>query len=163
MTATKQTRQKRTATARCVCRVLRIWGCLGLVSVYLYVLRCSTPPDKTSVLSAQDEEAELLAELDRIRQERAEAAAQKAAEEAAEAEKALQSEVLHGNPLLQAKLAASVGTAGGAGASFAVKRRWDDDVVFRNQARSEPKAQRRFINDTIRNDFHRRFLDRYMK
>lgn len=63
-----------------------------------------------------------------------------------------------GNPLLQEKLAAS-----GGGANFALKRRWDDDVVFRNQARSEPKAQRRFINDTIRNDFHRRFLDRYLK
>ena len=53
--------------------------------------------------------------------------------------------------------------AGGGDASFMLKRRWDDDVVFRNQARSEPKQQRRFINDTIRNDFHRRFLDRYMK
>ena len=44
-----------------------------------------------------------------------------------------------------------------------VKRRWDDDVVFRNQARGEPKAQKRFINDTIRSDFHRRFLTRYIK
>lgn len=99
-----------------------------------------------------------------------------------------------------------------ADASFALKRRWDDDVVFRNQvglrfatrqgrglqgcwrtsapclvagvlccgdvadsvrptpcashvrqARGEPKAQKRFINDTIRNDFHRRFIDRYIK
>jgi hypothetical protein len=51
----------------------------------------------------------------------------------------------------------------GEAPSFALKRRWDEDVVFKNQARGEPKAQRRFINDTIRNDFHRRFLDRYMK
>lgn len=41
--------------------------------------------------------------------------------------------------------------------------RWDDDVVFKNQARSEPKAQRRFINDTIRSDFHKRFLQRYIR
>lgn len=47
--------------------------------------------------------------------------------------------------------------------SFALKRRWDDDVVFRNQTRGEPKAQKRFINDTIRNDFHKRFLERYIK
>ncbi|EFN55587.1 hypothetical protein CHLNCDRAFT_134109 [Chlorella variabilis] len=47
--------------------------------------------------------------------------------------------------------------------SFALKRRWDDDVVFRNQTRGEPKATKRFINDTIRNDFHRRFLDRYVR
>jgi protein CWC15 len=44
-----------------------------------------------------------------------------------------------------------------------VKRRWDDDVVFKNQARTEPKRQKRFINDTVRSDFHRRFLDRYVK
>lgn len=41
--------------------------------------------------------------------------------------------------------------------------RWDDDVVFKNQARGETKAPKRFINDTIRNDFHRKFLQRYMK
>jgi protein CWC15 len=29
-------------------------------------------------------------------------------------------------------------------------------VVFKNQSRNEPKKERRFINDTIRNDFHRR-------
>ncbi|KAG5598004.1 hypothetical protein H5410_039236, partial [Solanum commersonii] len=33
--------------------------------------------------------------------------------------------------------------------------RWDDDVVFKNQARGELKVVKRFINDTIRNDFHR--------
>ncbi len=41
--------------------------------------------------------------------------------------------------------------------------RWDDDVVFKNQARNEPKQQKRFINDTIRNDFHKRFLQRYIR
>ncbi|KHG01607.1 Protein CWC15 A [Gossypium arboreum] len=41
--------------------------------------------------------------------------------------------------------------------------RWDDDVVFKNQARGETKPQKRFINDTIRNDFHRKFLLKYMK
>lgn len=41
--------------------------------------------------------------------------------------------------------------------------RWDDDVVFKNQARGETKAPKRFINDTIRSDFHRKFLHKYMK
>ncbi|KAG6503757.1 hypothetical protein ZIOFF_036081 [Zingiber officinale] len=41
--------------------------------------------------------------------------------------------------------------------------RWDDDVVFKNQSRGETKAPKRFINDTIRNDFHRKFLHKYMK
>jgi protein CWC15 len=30
-------------------------------------------------------------------------------------------------------------------------------------ARSEPDVRKRFVNDTIRNDFHRRFLGKYMK
>ncbi|PSC70203.1 Cwf15 Cwc15 cell cycle control [Micractinium conductrix] len=103
-----------------------------------------------------DDEAELLAELDRIKSERAEQAARKAAADAAKAEAEERAELVRGNPLLQEKLAAQ-------NPSFALKRRWDDDVVFRNQTRGEPKAQKRFINDTIRNDFHRRFLDKYMR
>ena len=52
----------------------------------------------------------------------------------------------------------------GAAASGSVKRRWDDDVVFRNQtAGEERKVRKRFINDTVRNDFHRRFLKKYVQ
>ena len=36
--------------------------------------------------------------------------------------------------------------------------RWDDDVVFRNQGKTE-KKKKRFINDTIRSDFHIRFMN----
>jgi len=46
--------------------------------------------------------------------------------------------------------------------NFTVKRRWDDDVIFKNQAR-EPDNKKRFINDTIRNDFHKKFLEKYIK
>ncbi|TYH87235.1 hypothetical protein ES332_D01G102500v1 [Gossypium tomentosum] len=42
-------------------------------------------------------------------------------------------------------------------------RQWDDDVVFKNQVRVETKPQKCFINDTIRNDFHRKFLLKYIK
>lgn len=35
-------------------------------------------------------------------------------------------------------------------AEYKVKRRWDDDVVFRNQSRTEPLAKKRFINDVLR-------------
>jgi protein CWC15 len=45
----------------------------------------------------------------------------------------------------------------------AVKRSWHEETVFKNQARSEPAAKKRFINDTIRSDFHKRFLNRYIK
>lgn len=106
-----------------------------------------------------DDEAELLAELARIKKEREEEAARKAAEEAAIAEKEERQEMMRGNPLLQDKLAGDAG----AGTNFALKRRWDDDVVFKNQARNEHKQQRRFVNDTLRSDFHKRFLERYIK
>lgn len=62
-----------------------------------------------------------------------------------------------GNPLL------AIGGEGGGDVDFGMKRRWDDDVVFKNQTRGEAQAKRRFINDTVRSDFHRRFLDRYVR
>ena len=102
----------------------------------------------------EDDTAALLAELDRIKTERAEEAARKEADrlEAEALERA--EEVAGGNPLLDLRQGA---------ADFTVKRRWDDDVVFKNQTRGEPKSQKRFINDTIRSDFHKRFLNKYIK
>ena len=38
-----------------------------------------------------------------------------------------------------------------------------DDVVFKNQAREPKKEAKRFINDTVWNDFHRKFLFKYIK
>ena len=99
----------------------------------------------------QDDEAELMAELDRVRKEKAEEQAKQQKIEQQQKEAEVREQVATGNPLLNQD------------ASFQVKRRWDDDVVFKNQARGEPKLQKRFINDTIRNDFHRRFLTRYIK
>lgn len=49
---------------------------------------------------------------------------------------------------------------------FCQRQRWPRAArppARRNQTRGEPKAQKRFINDTIRNDFHKRFLERYVK
>lgn len=102
-----------------------------------------------------DDEAELLAELERIKQERYAEAAQSEASIRSKDNEQMRVEVSAGNPLLHDTLAGH--------SDFRIKRRWDDDVVFRNQAAKEPIKQRRFVNDTIRNDFHRRFLDRYMK
>ncbi|KAK1677190.1 hypothetical protein QYE76_038038 [Lolium multiflorum] len=36
--------------------------------------------------------------------------------------------------------------------------RLDDDVAFKNQDRRETKTPKRFINNTIKSDFHRKFL-----
>lgn len=47
---------------------------------------------------------------------------------------------------------------------FQVKRRWDDDVVFKNCARSEPdKKLNSFINDSLRSEFHKKFMEKYVK
>jgi len=43
------------------------------------------------------------------------------------------------------------------------KRRWNEDVVFRRQAKNEPSPKKRFINDTVRNDFHVRFLNKFIR
>ena len=82
-----------------------------------------------------------------------------AREEQDEAAAEHDSAVLQSNPLLDPSRLG----AGSSGKSFAVKRRWDDDVVFKNQAREPKQEEQRFINDTVRNDFHRRFLNKYIK
>jgi len=103
----------------------------------------------------EDDTEELMKELERIKKERAEEAARKQAEDEKAAAAVKNAELAKGNPLLTA--------IQGASGSFNVKKRWDEDVIFKNQARNEPKKEQRFINDTIRNDFHRRFLNKYMK
>ncbi|KAL6006745.1 hypothetical protein ACLOJK_032239 [Asimina triloba] len=115
----------------------------------------------------EDDAEALQAELERIRKERAEEKLRKVKEmddnanedfglekerqQQEEELKAKEAGLLRGNPLLNNPT------------SFNVKRRWDDDVVFKNQTRGESKTPKRFINDTIRNDFHRKFLQKYMK
>lgn len=100
----------------------------------------------------EDEEAALQAELAKIRAEREAARAKADEEAAAEEETKLGEAAMIGNPLLMS-----------GDASGKMKRRWNDDVVFRNQAKGEPKLKKRFINDTVRNDFHKRFLNKFIR
>lgn len=103
----------------------------------------------------EDETAELMRELAKIKAERAEAAAKAAAQQAAKDEEQREKDIALGNPLLNAE----------QGRDFGVKRRWDDDVVFKNQARGteERGKEKRFVNDLLRSDFHRRFMDKYVR
>ena len=41
--------------------------------------------------------------------------------------------------------------------------RWDDDVVFKNCAKDDTSKTGRFINDTLRSEFHKKFMDKYVK
>lgn len=102
----------------------------------------------------EDETAELMRELAKIKAERAEAAAKAAAEQAKKDEEQREKEIATGNPLLNTEQR-----------DYGVKRRWDDDVVFKNQARGteERGKEKRFVNDLLRSDFHRRFMDKYVR
>ncbi|KAI9762271.1 MAG: complexed with cef1p, partial [Candelina submexicana] len=99
----------------------------------------------------EDETAELLRELDKIKRERAEQREREEREKAALAEEQREVDIAKGNPLLNGK-------------DFNVKRRWDDDVIFKNQARgTEDKRKKEFVNDLLRSDFHKRFMNRYVR
>ncbi|KAI8384019.1 Pre-mRNA-splicing factor Cwf15/Cwc15 [Blakeslea trispora] len=101
-----------------------------------------------------DDAAELMAELQRIRKERAEEKERQEREALEEEEAEKEKEAMEGNPLLN---------IGNQKRDFSVKRRWDDDVIFKNQARGvDDKPKKRFVNDMIRSDFHRRFLHKYI-
>ncbi|KAJ8964782.1 hypothetical protein NQ317_010018 [Molorchus minor] len=64
----------------------------------------------------------------------------------------------HGNPLLTHYSSGSNKT------DHKVKRRWDDDVVFKNCAKSEPERKMTvFINDSLRSEFHKKFMEKYVK
>jgi hypothetical protein len=86
-------------------------------------------------------------ELERIKKERAEAKAKEERERAVEEEEQREIDVARGNPLLNAR-------------DFTMKRRWDDDVVFKNQARGteDKNKKKEFINDMLRSDFHKKFM-----
>ncbi|XP_053313864.1 spliceosome-associated protein CWC15 homolog [Spea bombifrons] len=105
-----------------------------------------------------DDDSALLAELEKIKKERAEEQARKELEQKAEEERIRMENILSGNPLLN--LAGPVQ----AQATFKVKRRWDDDVVFKNCAKGvDDKKDKRFINDTLRSEFHKKFMEKYIK
>lgn len=108
---------------------------------------------------SDDDTAALLAELNKIKRERAQESAKKEIEQKQEEERIRLENILSGNPLLNYSAGAKPG-----GSNLKVKRRWDDDVVFKNCARSEPeKKGAAFVNDSLRSDFHRKFMEKYIK
>lgn len=113
--------------------------------------------DKSEDSDSDDDTAALLAELNKIKKERAHDQAKKDMEKKQEDERIRMENILSGNPLLNY-------SAGAPKADLKVKRRWDDDVVFKNCARSEPdKKGPNFINDSLRSEFHKKFMDKYIK
>ncbi|XP_011506441.1 PREDICTED: protein CWC15 homolog B [Ceratosolen solmsi marchali] len=113
--------------------------------------------DDSESESDDDDTEALMAELQRIRKERAAEQAKKELEKRQEEERIRMENILSGNPLLN--YAAQSGRT-----DMKVRRRWDDDVVFKNCARSEPKKKHDvFVNDSLRSEFHRKFMEKYVK
>lgn len=95
----------------------------------------------------------MLAELNRIKKERAEREAKKELEKKQQEEKIRMENILRGNPLLTSN-----------STDFKVKRRWNDDVVFKNCARNDQDNKSKpFINDILRLEFHKKFMEKYIK
>ena len=77
-------------------------------------------------------------------------------------------EIAHGNPLLnmsQSDITSVLHTEFDdiQSNAYSLKRRWNEETVFRNQAKNIPKQKKRFINDTVRSDFHRKFMSKYIQ
>ncbi|XP_066517032.1 protein CWC15 homolog [Hoplias malabaricus] len=119
--------------------------------------------DSDSESDSDDDTAALLAELEKIKKERAEEQERKEREQKAEEERIRMENILSGNPLLN--LAGQQQQQTPNQNSFSVKRRWDDDVVFKNCAKGvdESRKEKRFINDTLRSEFHKKFMEKYVK
>uniref|UniRef100_A0A3Q3WTB0 Spliceosome-associated protein CWC15 homolog n=1 Tax=Mola mola TaxID=94237 RepID=A0A3Q3WTB0_MOLML len=101
--------------------------------------------------SDDDDTAALLAELEKIKKERAEEQERKEREQKAEEERIRMENILSGNPLINL-----------AGQQ---QQQWDDDVVFKNCAKGvdEARKEKRFVNDTLRSEFHKKFMEKYVK
>lgn len=102
----------------------------------------------SSSSDSEDDEAELLRELERVKREREEAKEQQRVEE--ERKRA----EIRSEELLRSTTAAP---------GYALQKKWTEETVFRNQCHGEPKPRARFINDTVRSDFHKKFLSRYVQ
>lgn len=121
------------------------------------------PVDEDSSSSdddSDDDTAALLEELNKIKRERAQDAAKKDMEKKQEDERIRMENILSGNPLLNYSAGSKPGQST---ANMKVKRRWDDDVVFKNCARTEPDKKGQFINDSLRSEFHKKFMEKYIK
>ncbi|OAL48405.1 Cwf15/Cwc15 cell cycle control family protein-like protein [Pyrenochaeta sp. DS3sAY3a] len=101
---------------------------------------------------SEDETTALLRELEKIKKERDAAQAKENAKQAAIEQEQREIDIARGNPLLNAQ-------------DFTIKRRWDDDVVFKNQARGteDKNKKKEFINDMLRSDFHKKFMSKYVR
>lgn len=114
----------------------------------------------------EDETAELLRELAKIKRERAEEKERQERAQNESAQIAREEHIATANPLLNLAAALGQNPQGvntNAPGTFAVKRRWDDDLIFKNQAVNSDKPSGQFVNDLLRTEFHRKFMSKFIK
>ncbi|GAA6020221.1 hypothetical protein JCM10207_004377 [Rhodosporidiobolus poonsookiae] len=115
---------------------------------------------------SEDETAELLRELEKIKKERAEEKERLERERAETEQVSREEEIATGNPLLNLQAAFGASPAPSSVSSstsgFGVKRRWDSDSIFKQQAQQDDKADKSFINDLGRSAYHRNFMKRFI-
>jgi protein CWC15 len=102
----------------------------------------------------EDETALLMKELEKIKHERALEKQRQEEEEASKRQEEREKEIAYGNRLLNPPQEGE----------FNVKRDWTEDTVFKKQAKTFTNSkQKGFVNDLLRSDFHRKFIDKYVK
>ncbi|KAF9235252.1 Pre-mRNA-splicing factor Cwf15/Cwc15 [Melanogaster broomeanus] len=113
----------------------------------------------------EDDTDELLRELEKIKRERAEEKARLDREQSVSQAAAREAEIATSNPLLN--LAAALGQSPGVNTTvpgtFSVKRRWDDDLIFKNQTMNQKEKPSHFVNDLLRTEFHKKFMAKFIK
>lgn len=94
--------------------------------------------------SDDDEDQEILQELQRLKKERAEEEERKARELQLQQQKELTQ-----NPMLNP--------------DYSMKIDWRDETVFRNQLMDVQTHDTLHVNDTVRNEYHKRFMRRFIR
>ena len=92
-----------------------------------------------------DDQNALLQELARMKKEKAEEEKKKMQE----IQVAMRNQ-LSTNPLLNPT-------------DYSMEVKWTDETVFHNQAADEPDKKGRYVNDPVRNEYHHKFLRKFLK
>lgn len=120
----------------------------------------STSSSSSDSDSEEDEQALLLAELTKIRAERQAEQSRLSQLASTTSQLSREEEIARGNPLLNLQSALRPREE----ADFAVQKRWDHDVIFKNQASAAGNGGKGgFVNDLTRSEFHKKFMNRYIK
>jgi len=96
---------------------------------------------------SEDTDEELMREYEKIKKMREEEKKILDEKNTEKLRKQAEEQLLLGNPLVNVS-------------GYSLKKKWFEDSVFKNQSKNDTKTQKRFVNDTVRSDFHRKFLSK---